>query len=122
MNFCAYCGDPADTRDHVIPYSYLTSRKRSGCQAGTGNTVLSCRDCNSRLGSSLHPTMQQRCLHVAQALSKKHAKLLRSPDATPEELQELGPNLRASLLASADLKKAVLSRIAIAYARSKAHH
>ena len=40
---CAYCGGPADTVDHLVPYS------RSGDNA-MDNLVAACRSCNSRKG------------------------------------------------------------------------
>lgn len=123
MPQCNYCGDPADTQDHVIPHSYLTpADRRGGGRAGIGETVWCCRDCNGRLGSSLYGSMEERCLHIARSLSKKHARLLRAPDLRPSDLEDVGPNLRSALIASDDLKKAILVRIATAFAGSRRHH
>lgn len=43
---CVYCGDPADTIDHVIP-------KSKGGTDDLDNLVPACRDCNSRKGNRL---------------------------------------------------------------------
>lgn len=43
---CVYCGDPADTIDHVIPRS-------KGGTDDLDNLVPACRDCNSRKGNRL---------------------------------------------------------------------
>lgn len=40
-NYCAYCGNPASTKDHVIP------RKLVGGKLGQGNLVPACRSCNA---------------------------------------------------------------------------
>jgi 5-methylcytosine-specific restriction endonuclease McrA len=44
---CAYCGEVADTADHVIP------RSRGGGD-GLDNLVAACRACNASKGATLH--------------------------------------------------------------------
>jgi 5-methylcytosine-specific restriction endonuclease McrA len=41
---CHYCGEPATTRDHVVPVS-------KGGRAGNGNIVPACNRCNQLKGS-----------------------------------------------------------------------
>ncbi len=42
---CVYCGDPADSRDHVIPRIH-------GGPEGQQNVVRSCKHCNSSKGDN----------------------------------------------------------------------
>jgi hypothetical protein len=44
-NECAYCGDHADTLDHVVPRS-------AGGLTVAGNLIPACRACNGRKGSA----------------------------------------------------------------------
>ena len=44
-NECAYCGDPADTLDHVVPRS-------AGGLTVAGNLIPACRRCNGLKSSS----------------------------------------------------------------------
>lgn len=41
---CAYCGDPADTWDHIVPVS-------AGGRTTPGNILPACRSCNSSKGN-----------------------------------------------------------------------
>lgn len=63
MNVCTYCGELADTRDHVVPRSYLN----------TGTTVPACRQCNGLLSSKLHITIESRA-HYLLNNSKVHRR------------------------------------------------
>ena len=42
---CAYCGGPANTRDHVIP------KGMGGGNLGYQNVVMACRKCNQAKGN-----------------------------------------------------------------------
>ena len=44
---CAYCGEYADTKDHIIPYSFNHSGKRRADMGDSDNLVPCCRECNS---------------------------------------------------------------------------
>lgn len=41
---CAYCGNPADTWDHIVPVA-------AGGRTAPGNVLPACRSCNSRKGT-----------------------------------------------------------------------
>lgn len=111
MQVCNYCGEPADTLDHVIPYSRLTSAKRTGTRADIGETVACCRECNSLLGAQQFPSIQDRSRFIGRRLKQRYAKLLNSPSWTADELAEVGPALRSSILADAKRRAVVRERI-----------
>lgn len=117
MPSCNYCGEPADTRDHIIPVSYQTNArptKSARHNPRYGETVPCCRDCNVMLGTKLFPSMEDRCHYVAGALRRRYSKLINAPAWTADELAELGPGLRASILADASRRNVVRRRIATA--------
>lgn len=87
---CTYCGDPADTRDHIIPVSYQqTSRKAafSGC----GPMTYACRNCNLTLSNRWFDTFKQRCEWMSWRISQKAAPILWSN----HQIQKLDHSLRS---------------------------
>lgn len=69
---CTYCGQPADTIDHTIPYSWFrtTGSDRRKAEA-VGFLTYACRECNGLLGSRIFPTFQERVAYVNRRLRKK---------------------------------------------------
>lgn len=113
MTPCTYCGEPGNTRDHIIPYSYtgrLPRKARSG-GADAGKTVPACKDCNSILGDVLLVTAEDRKARIRGFLSGRLVKL-KLPEWTSEELEELGPNLRSALEAAYNERRAIIRRLA----------
>lgn len=109
---CTYCGEPADTKDHTVPWSYFTNERRKGTgRAGPGELVPACRDCNTRLGSVLRPAIQDRADYVAEALVAKYSDVLKSKPWDDEELDELGPGLRARIEQQECLRRTVSRRL-----------
>jgi hypothetical protein len=60
MQNCTYCGDDADTEDHLIPVSRQTTRKRHGKMASVSERVPCCSLCNSLLGAAAAFTVRDR--------------------------------------------------------------
>lgn len=57
---CVYCGEPADTRDHVPPLCISPNNRK---------TYPACRRCNcSILGNRAIPTLEERQRYVFQRL------------------------------------------------------
>lgn len=109
---CHYCGAPADTKDHIIPVSYLTNSKPSQRQRHSiGETVDCCRECNSLLGAKAVFTVEERAHEIAERLTRRYSKELKAPYWSEEELAELGPTLRDSIVAKQSVRKEVLERI-----------
>jgi hypothetical protein len=110
--YCTYCGSTATDRDHVIPVSLTTCyTKRYGDVAVT---VPACRECNAILGNRLFKTFEARAAYVASRLKARYKKLLAAPSWTDEELAELGPSLRSSIIANAGAKVEARRRIEFA--------
>lgn len=92
---CAYCGQLADTRDHVLPVSYRANRNRkhNGKHYGSG-TVPACRRCNSWLNDICPDDLSARAEELAEMLMRKNGKLLNQPAWSDEEIEELGPTMQ----------------------------
>lgn len=80
---CVYCGDPAEVRDHVIPYTYNYTAKRThhAHQYKAKECVPSCRECNYVLNKHFIPTIAGRAAYLADKLVRRYRKRLNRPDA-----------------------------------------
>lgn len=95
--YCFYCGDPADTLDHVPPLSSMdildkAKRKKERIPAAL---VPCCSECNGALGSRQLWTVFDRLMYLESyydAYFKKQAMMW-----TEEEINDLGPSLRESV-------------------------
>jgi hypothetical protein len=93
MAECTYCGDPhGDEADHVIPKT--TTGDREGLRQ---ETVPACRECNGLLGDKMYVTIQTRAAYLLGAVEARYKKVISMPVWDDEELEDLGPNMRASI-------------------------
>ena len=107
---CHYCGAPADTKDHIIPISYLRN-SRPNAARGIGDTVDCCRECNNLLGAKALFSIEERAHEIAECLTRRYKKELNAPIWTDEEIEELGPSLQKSIKAKQFLRDEILERI-----------
>jgi hypothetical protein len=104
---CFYCGDPADTVDHVVPQSLIDSARNSGDEAllelvqerRRRMTVPACRECNGLAGAKYHQTLDERTRFIQGRLARKHAKVLSMPDWTDSEFTDMADLLRNLIIA-----------------------
>lgn len=64
MNPCVYCGEPADTQDHVMPAFWRSTRV----------TVCACVNCNSTLCHHALFTIQLRASFMAGVLHREYVR------------------------------------------------
>lgn len=103
---CAYCGEPANTLDHVIPWSFLEFRERKHAGKAPGLRVWSCSGCNGILGSKMFPSFLDRCSHVSCRLRKKYAKVIDTANCWDEsEINQMDGNLKKYIKNSLNLGK-----------------
>lgn len=106
---CAYCGDFASSRDHVIPVSSgqsMTTRSTT-----RKNSVPCCSECNSYLGNRHYHTVGTRAAYLVDRIEKEYQKVLSMPPWTSDEISEMGYTLKVYIKASIVLKKATKERI-----------
>jgi Zn-finger protein len=118
-NICYYCGQSADSVDHVIPQAMLRQlaalsdvqitkeilRKRA-------LKVWACRECNCLASDSIQDSLIERRQFVKEKLRKRYRKILELPKWEESELNELGYVLRQHIELYARIKEWVKLRIA----------
>jgi hypothetical protein len=104
MPNCTYCGAwDGDNRDHVVPVSYNQNvyRKKGGRKnVSYKNTVPCCKECNVLLGDRLYFSIPSRAAYLLGTYERRYKKLLKQPDWSEEEIEELGPSMRTSVIQS----------------------
>lgn len=111
---CTYCGSPADTIDHVPPRS-VRSFILATPDLATKFPFLEvdvCRECNTAIGARALWTVPERKAFVKEWLHRRYARVLRLPDWTPTEVEELGDRLRGELERDRILCQWIKQRIA----------
>ena len=95
--YCFYCGDPANTLDHVPPLSAMETldrekRKKDRIPAAL---VPCCSECNNALGDRQLWTVFDRLLYLEtyyDAYFKKQKSMW-----SEDEIEELGPSLKEAV-------------------------
>lgn len=94
---CAYCGERAECVDHAVPASWA-----AGAAAMLASHQLvklaSCLDCNSRAGSVVDATFADRRARIHASLLSAKRRALARPKLDNDDLDDVGPELRAKLL------------------------
>ena len=86
---CAYCGETATSRDHVIPVCVLRPQARRHTFHANDWLVPSCHECNLTLGAVLLLTVPDRARYLFKVYSKRWRKLIKSPVWTDYEISQL---------------------------------
>lgn len=98
---CAYCGESATDREHVLPKV-----------AGGDFTVPSCRECNILAGSKIHLSFEERRAYIRARIEKRYRRLLRQPEWSRDEVSELGRALSDVVVASEAARRIIVDRLA----------
>ena len=101
---CFYCGDPAQSVDHVPPLAGVEAYRALGV-VEEYLKVPSCTECNSLLGDEVQETIMDRKDRIAELISKKYKKLMAFEEWDDCEISELSGNLKRMVEASSDAKK-----------------
>lgn len=100
---CVYCGNPADTKDHVSPRSL--HRHLEMFDASTleddiaGALVPACRECNCILGNNPSWLLSNRIKACKQKFFRRHYKALTRVIWDEDEIEECGRSLRSAISA-----------------------
>lgn len=106
---CTYCGEYADTYDHVVPVSYLRVHRK--LEVGNKEAIPCCRECNSTLSNKLHITISERARYLQSRYKFKYKKVLNFPDWDTDELEEMSKDFRRSIAASIDMREITKDRM-----------
>lgn len=107
---CAYCGEKADSFDHVPPRNF-TGVKSCKQKRTKKDGVPSCTECNVLLGAKCLLTIGGRAEYLAKKFKKRYWRVLESVDWEPQELDGLGYNMRESVLGTMRVKREINARI-----------
>ena len=98
---CAYCGEGATDVEHVIPrVSSLPTY-----------TVPSCSECNNIAGALLFPSFHSKLLYIQEKIRRRYRHVLRVPEWTTDEIEEMGQSMRTMILAFQRARKWVKRRV-----------
>ena len=90
---CVYCGDPAGTKDHLLPKPLTGDALR-----GRVLVVPACGNCNSRINDFPSACITDRREKAHASIRRTSKDLLAVPDKNIGELRHLGPTLRSVAL------------------------
>jgi len=112
---CVYCGEDANTTDHVIPISYYYSGERKNkhltSEYGKENLVDCCRQCNSIAGNKVFNNVEEKRKYIQERLTEKYKKVINMPFWSEEELKQMKGLLYKEIKIQQLAKKWVLNRI-----------
>lgn len=106
-NFCVYCGDFNQCRDHVIPVSYNSVHR----DYFTEDTVDCCNICNQLALDYPAQCIEEKSLYLINQYQKKYSKVLNNPKWEDDEIDELSGNLKYKVKASENLKRLIESKL-----------
>ena len=95
---CFYCGTSPTDQEHVIPFSMLTSEKRTETSDRFGPRTPSCHECNSILSNYFFDSLAERCEYANKRLRRRYSKLLHMETWQQWELDEIKGKLRGYVL------------------------
>lgn len=101
VHWCVYCGDPADTLDHVFPVSHAAAIDWSKMDPRVRRhlqpllvMVPCCEPCNSLIRDFIPDSLLHKRREIQKRLSRK---MQRFPRWSLDELNDLGPTLRSKV-------------------------
>jgi hypothetical protein len=103
---CTYCGDKADTQDHIPPLTMVYSLDDTGAGKSMRYWLVpACLECNSILSGRPLTTITARRQYLVQVYRRRYAALLRMPAWSSDELDELHGVLREDVARHAHLSR-----------------
>lgn len=106
---CSYCGEFAETYDHVVPVSYKHVTRK--LEVGNKEAIPCCCECNTTLGNKFFHTVSTRAGYLLKKYKKRYAKVLNTPDWEEDELEEMGDSMRRSIVARLDMRGILKERL-----------
>ena len=98
---CAYCGRPANEREHVIPK----------CTGFSTYILPSCGECNRLASGTFYWGYKEKLQGIKERRQNKYQKILKMPEHTEEELNELSGTLKAKIISKLVLKEIILQQL-----------
>ena len=108
---CYYCGEFSTQIDHCPPIAHVEDHTITDWKLMNVDflTVRCCGECNRMLGDKAFYTVEERLNFLERQLTKEYEKALTL--WTDEELEEMSPQFRKSIIAKQQEKIILLNRI-----------
>ena len=106
---CFYCGELADTRDHIFPHSAETngrSRRFEGRE-----TVNACHECNHTANNVEPFSLLNRIDFLIDRTKRRYHLDKPTPEWDDDEIAELGPTLRSAVVGKIRQRQRAISRV-----------
>lgn len=103
---CVYCGELADTVDHLLPKGFTGEADRKRVPV-----VPSCRECNSTLNDKYIPDVVDRREYVHSKYRTKYRRDLRAVQWGESDMAEFGPGIRLAIVRSQDAHSRAMQRL-----------
>ena len=104
---CVYCGDVADTLDHVYPLAAMPAT----LPASALLTVPCCRECNTLANAKVCYSPVEKMFRIRRMLRSRHRKTLKIPHWTAEQIAEMGHKMQGFIRRGLREQKFVRSRL-----------
>jgi len=108
---CIYCGVRANTKDHFVPISVVNILKEVIDDIQGLFLVPCCSECNSLAGAAIFNTVAKKRRFIQVKIRIKYKHLLALPRWEQQEIDELGPGLKTSLLSALARKQWIEERL-----------
>ena len=108
---CIYCGEPADTLDHVPPKTRVYDYRSLNLIKEYYFKVYCCKECNNLLSDTLQDCLFDRIEVLKAKLYRRYRRYLKIPEWEAEELAELGKTLKEEVLSAIRLRDAIEYRL-----------
>ena len=106
---CTYCGEFADTHDHVVPVSYVRIHRK--LEVGNKEAIPACKECNCTLSNKLYITISERARYLQTRYKTKYKNVLNFPNWDIDELDEMSADFKQSILASMNMREITKDRM-----------
>ena len=114
--YCVYCGQYANTIDHVLPitFAYSVNLASPGVRKELGqglNKVPCCSECNTLASNTAFVSIVEKRRYIQKKLKTKYKRLLVFKPWDAEELSEVSQNLQDTITQSMHKRMLVESRV-----------
>lgn len=106
---CTYCGEPANTYDHVPPRHWLSSNPK--LVPREKSSVPACAECNQTIGGKLLFGVGSRAEFLKAKYLKKYKKVLNFTPWLEDELEDMSEDFQKTLRATQVLKQIIQERL-----------
>lgn len=98
---CAYCGEYATAREHLVPFSFLRAITSKGSPNDNYWTWIlpSCTECNLIASAQVFPSADAKRAFIQERLAGRYQNDLEGEEWPEEDLAELGPGLGQYVMA-----------------------